>query len=191
MRHADLVALIRDGVGGRGGRWADLGAGEGAFTSALADLLGPDAHITAIDKDASAVRSIQGPIDVRVADFTRPLDLQDLDGVLMANSLHFVLDKGPVLRAVHAMLRPGGRLIIVEYGTDRGNPWVPHPFTYEQWEGMAAQAGFKNTRLLRTVPSRWLGSMYSAVSEAPPHPGRPSGPSGHLPMNGEELGTSP
>ena len=191
MRHADLVALIRDGVGGRGGRWADLGAGEGAFTSALADLLGPDAHITAIDKDASAVRSIQGPIDVRVADFTRPLDLQDLDGVLMANSLHFVLDKGPVLRAVHAMLRPGGRLIIVEYGTDRGNPWVPHPFTYEQWEGMAAQAGFKNTGLLRTVPSRWLGSMYSAVSEAPPHPGRPSGPSGHLPMNGEELGTSP
>ncbi|TMF95657.1 MAG: methyltransferase domain-containing protein [Chloroflexi bacterium] len=166
MRHADLVALIRDGVGGRGGRWADLGAGEGAFTSALADLLGPDAHITAIDKDASAVRSIQGPIDVRVADFTRPLDLQDLDGVLMANSLHFILDKGPVLRAVHAMLRPGGRLIIVEYGTDRGNPWVPHPFTYEQWEGMAAQAGFKNTKLLRTVPSRWLGSMYSAASEA-------------------------
>ena len=166
MRHADLVALIRDGVGGRGGRWADLGAGEGAFTSALADLLGPDAHITAIDKDASAVRSIQGPIDVRVADFTRPLDLGDLDGVLMANSLHFVLDKGPVLRAVHAMLRAGGRLIIVEYGTDRGNPWVPHPFTYEQWEGMAALAGFKNTKLLRTVPSRWLGSMYSAASEA-------------------------
>ena len=166
MRHADLVALIRDGVGERGGRWADLGAGEGAFTSALADLLGPDAHITAIDKDASAVRSIQGPIDVRVADFTRPLDLQDLDGVLMANSLHFVLDKGPVLRTVHATLRPRGRLIIVEYGTDRGNPWVPHPFTYEQWEGMAAQAGFKNTKLLRTVPSRWLGSMHSAASEA-------------------------
>jgi len=70
------------------------------------------------------------------------------------------------LTAVHAMLRPEGRLIVVEYGTDRGNPWVPHPFTYAQWEAFAAQAGFKNTRLLRTVPSRWLGSMYSAVSEA-------------------------
>ena len=167
MRHADLVALIRDGVGERGGRWADLGAGEGAFTSALADLLGPDAHITAIDKDASAVRSIQGPIDVRVADFTRPLDLQDLDGVLMANSLHFVLDKGPVLRAVHAMLCPGGRLIIVEYGTDRGNAWVPYPFSYPRWETMAARAGFTGTRLLRTVPSRWLSSMYSALSLSP------------------------
>lgn len=84
----------------------------------------------------------------------------------MANSLHFVRDKQPVLEAVHRMLRPGGRLIVVEYGADRGNPWVPHPFTYGSWEKMAARAGFRNTRLLKTIPSRWLGSMYSAVSEA-------------------------
>jgi hypothetical protein len=31
---------------------------------------------------------------------------------------------------------------------------------------MATQAGFSKARLLRTVPSRWLGTMYSAVSEA-------------------------
>ena len=166
MKHSDLVALIKDGVsGGRGGRWADLGAGEGAFTLALADLLGPEAHILAVDRDANALRTIHGRFESRVADFTRPLDLHDLDGVLMANSLHFVRDKDPVLRSVRAMLRPAGRLIIVEYGTDHGNPWVPHPFTYAQWEMMAARAGFKSTRLLRTIPSRWLGSMYSAVSE--------------------------
>ena len=82
----------------------------------------------------------------------------------MANSLHFLRDKQPVIEAVHRMLRPQGRLIVVEYGTDRGNHWVPHPFTYEQWEEMAARAGFRNTRLLSTIPSRWLGSMYSAVS---------------------------
>ena len=166
LKHADLVALIEDGVAGPGGRWADLGAGEGAFTLALADLLGPGAQITAIDKDAHALRGIGEPIEVRVADFTKPLDLHDLDGVVMANSLHYVRDKQPVLESVHNMLRPGGRLIIVEYGTDRGNPWVPFPFTYAQWEKMAARAGFRNTRLLRTVPSRWLGSMYSAVSES-------------------------
>jgi len=166
LNHADLVALIEQAVGERGGRWADLGAGEGAFTLALADLLGPEAHITAIDKDARALQSIEGRFEIRVADFTRPLDLQDLDGVVMANSLHYVGDKQPVLEAVHRMLRPGGRLIIVEYGADRGNPWVPYPFTYARWETMAARAGFKGTRLLKTVPSRWLGSMYSAVSEA-------------------------
>ncbi|HXN90262.1 MAG TPA: class I SAM-dependent methyltransferase [Candidatus Sulfotelmatobacter sp.] len=164
MNHADLVALIRDGVGEQGGQWADLGAGEGAFTAALADIVGPSAHIVAIDKDAGALQSIAGRFETRVADFTRSLDLHDLDGVLMANSLHFVRDKDPVLQSVHGMLRPGGRLIVVEYGTNRGNMWVPHPFTYERWEEMAARAGFKSTRLLRTVPSRWLGSMYSALT---------------------------
>jgi SAM-dependent methyltransferase len=85
----------------------------------------------------------------------------------MANSLHFVRDKQPVLASVKAMLRPGGRLIVVEYGSDRGNPWVPHPFTYARWELMAAEAGFERTRQLATVPSRYLGSMYSAVTFAP------------------------
>lgn len=167
MKHADLVALIKDGVGQGEGRWADLGAGEGAFTLALADLLGPESHITAVDKDANALRALDRRFEKRVADFTKPLDLQDLDGVLMANSLHFVRNKAPVLQAVRAMLRPGGRLVIVEYGTDRGNPWVPYPFTYLQWETIAAQAGFRNTRLLKTIPSRWLGSMYSSVCRAP------------------------
>lgn len=165
MNRADLIALIKEGVGEAGGRWADLGAGEGAFTYALADLLGSTSHITAVDKDARAMRGLAGSFDVRVADFTRPLDLHDLDGVLMANSLHFVRKKGPVLELVHAMLRPGGHLIIVEYGTDQGNRWVPYPFTFERWQEMAARAGLKNTRLLKTIPSRWLGSMYSAVSE--------------------------
>jgi len=166
LKHDDLVDLIRDGVAGeRGGRWADLGAGEGAFTRALADLLGPEASIVAVDRDASALRGLGGNIETRVADFTRPLDLHDLDGVLMANSLHFVRDKQPVLESVRRMITPGGRLIVVEYGADRGNPWVPYPFVYARWEKIAAQAGFRKTRLLKTVPSRWLGSMYSAVSE--------------------------
>ena len=150
-----------------GGRWADLGAGEGAFTVALADLVGPDAHIVAVDRDARALRALDGRFETRVADFTRALDLHDLDGIVMANSLHFVRDKEPVLRSVRSMLKPGGRLIVVEYGADRGNPWVPYPFSYPRWEKMAAQAGFKNTRLLNTIPSRWLGSMYSALSLSP------------------------
>ena len=165
LRRSELVALIEGGVPGRGGNWADLGAGEGAFTMALADLIGPEGRIVAVDRDASALRAIGDGVETRVADFTQPLGLSELDGIVMANSLHFVRDKAPVLRAVHGMLRPGGRLIVVEYGTDSGNPWVPYPFTYQQWEAMAARAGFRTTRLLKTVPSRWLGSMYSAVSQ--------------------------
>ncbi|HKW59561.1 MAG TPA: methyltransferase domain-containing protein [Candidatus Dormibacteraeota bacterium] len=165
LKHEDLVALIEGGVDRKGGRWADLGAGEGAFTRALANLVGPEARIVAVDRDASAMRGLDSRYETRVADFTRPLDLHDLDGVLMANSLHFVRDKEPVLASVRKMLRSPGRLVIVEYGVDRGNRWVPYPFSYPRWEKLAAQAGFRNTRLLKTVPSRWLGLMYSAVSE--------------------------
>jgi len=176
VQHAELVGLLRDGVSAKAGRWADLGAGEGAFTLALADLLGPGAHITAVDRDRGSLRNLaeemgrrfpETGLDVVVADFTRPLGLIGLDGVVMANSLHFVRDKRPVLAAVRSMLRPGGSLIVVEYGADRGNPWVPHPFSYPRWEQMAADAGLERTRLLGTVPSRYLGSMYSAVTFAP------------------------
>jgi SAM-dependent methyltransferase len=177
VNQAELVGLLRDGVDAKGGRWADLGAGEGAFTLALADLLGAGAHITAVDRDAGALRELSAEmgrrfpatgLDVRVADYNRPLGLTDLDGVIMANSLHFARDKRPALASVRSMLRPGGRLIVVEYGSDRGNPWVPHPFTFTRWKLMAAEAGFEGTRLLGTVPSRYLGSMYSALSFLPP-----------------------
>jgi len=173
VNHADLVALIEGGVTEHGGRWADLGSGEGAFTLALADLVGPGSHITAVDRDAGALRHLERDrfpgveIETHVGDFTRPLALSNLDGIVMANSLHFVRNKVPVVASVRDMLRPGGTLIVVEYGTDRGNPWVPHPFSYPSWEAMAAQAGFVGTRLLRTIPSRHLGSMYSAASESP------------------------
>ena len=171
MDRADLVALLRDGVVTKGGRWADLGAGEGAFTFALADLLGPGAQITAIDRDSGALRRLASAagaqIETAVADFTRPLNLSGLDGVVMANSLHFVRDKPQVLAAVRDLLRPGGTLIVVEYETDRGNPWVPHPFSFRTWEDMAANAGFEKTRLLHRHPSRHFGSMYSAVTIRP------------------------
>ncbi len=177
MNHSDLVALIREGVPkGSVGRWADLGAGEGAFTLALGELLGAGSHITVVDRDGRVMRhiasgmSVRYPgvsVEVRSADFTRPLGLRELDGVVMANSLHFIRERSALLVAVRNMLRPGARLIVVEYGTDHGNPWVPHPFTYERWEEMAAAAGFTGTRLLHTIPSRHLGSMYAALSLAP------------------------
>lgn len=101
------------------------------------------------------------------ADFTRPLDLSSLDGIVMANSLHFVRLKEPVLRLVLSYLRPGGRLLLVEYNADRGNPWVPYPFSYSTWEDLARQAGFASTRLLERRPSRFLGEIYSALSLVP------------------------
>jgi SAM-dependent methyltransferase len=158
------------------GVWADLGSGRGAFTLALADLLGPGARIYSVDVDAGSLRDQRRAAEARFphaqvdylrADFTNPLVLPPLEGIVMANSLHFVRRKEPVLQLVGQALRPGGRLLLVEYDADRGNPWVPHPLSYASWEGLAAACGFTGTRLLTRVPSRWLGAIYSALSFNP------------------------
>jgi ubiquinone/menaquinone biosynthesis C-methylase UbiE len=177
VNHADHVALLAGGVTQReGGAWADLGAGTGAFTLALADLIGPHGIIHAVDRDRDALAELrsayvsavpQAELRALTADFTRRLDLADLDGIVMANSLHFVEDKTAVLGLVRGYLKPSGRLLVVEYDSDRGNAWVPHPFTFETWRELASDAGFVGTRKLATVPSRFLHRIYSALSLAP------------------------
>src|SRR4029079_1032936 len=56
--HADHVRLLRDGVTS-GGTWADLGAGTGAFTLALAELVGPTGEVIAVDRDRGALRELE------------------------------------------------------------------------------------------------------------------------------------
>lgn len=104
------------------------------------------------------------PVEYIAADFTQKLDLPPLDGIVMANSLHFVRRKEPVLQLVRSYLKPGGRLLLVEYNTDRGNMWVPYPLSYSTWERLAGQNGFAQTQLLASVPSRFFGEIYSAMS---------------------------
>ena len=173
MNHADHVRLLQDGIPGPGGVWADLGAGDGAFTLALAELVGPGATLYAVDRERHALRRLADAMQARfpsvalhtlTADFTQPLPLPPLDGLLMANALHFVRDKLPVLRLLRQQLQPAGHLLLVEYDTDRGNRWVPYPLSLDTWQALAARAGFSETRLLATHPSRFLGRFYSAVS---------------------------
>ena len=98
------------------------------------------------------------------ADFTKRLDLPALDGIVMANALHFVRRKEPVLEMIRSYLKPEGRLILVEYNADSGNMWVPFPLSFPSWERLAERSGFASTELLSTVPSRFLREIYSALS---------------------------
>lgn len=173
MDHADHVNLLRGGIPGPGGVWADLGSGGGAFTLALADLIGPGGEIYSVDRDGGALRWQERTMQVSfpavtmhyvAADFCQPLDLPPLDGIVMANALHFQRSKAGVLKLVRGYLVPGGLFILVEYNTDRGNPWVPYPLSYGTWEKMAAGVGFADTRLLVSRPSHFLGEIYAAAS---------------------------
>ena len=148
MDHTDHVTLLRGGVLAPGGVWADLGSGTGAFTLALAELLGPTGVIYSVDKDAGALAAQERALRARfpattvhflAADFTRPLPLPPLDGAIMANSLHFHRAKEPIVQLVRSYLKPGGRLILVEYDTDHGNHWVPYPLSFETWHAAGSE----------------------------------------------------
>jgi ubiquinone/menaquinone biosynthesis C-methylase UbiE len=172
VKHADHLDLIRAGVDGAGSRWLELGAGDGEFTLALADLLRAG-HITAVDRDRWAIPELEQRVRDRFpattlqaieADFTEALPQGPFDGVLAANSLHFVADPAPLIDALRGVLAPGARLVVVEYDADRGNPWVPHPISFDHWTALATTAGFTAPRLIGRVPSRFLGSIYGAVA---------------------------
>lgn len=174
MDHTDHVNLLKPADLPAGGTWADFGAGSGAFTLALRELVGPHASIYAVDKDARGFRELeknhrerfttsQNVHTVR-ADFSGPLSMPPLDGIVMANSLHYFKDKVKVLRHVRSFLKLNGALLLVEYNVDTGNPWVPYPVSFESYCELTPRAGFGEPALLAKVPSRFLREFYSAVA---------------------------
>lgn len=175
MNHPDHVRLLQGGVPTPGGVWADLGSGTGAFTLALAELIGLAGVIYSVDKDGRALQEQAQALHTRfpdvtlhtfTGDFTHSLDLPPLDGIVMANSLHYVPapEKVAVVKRIRNTLKADGRLLVVEYNVDSGNIWVPYPFRYAGWQNIARQAGFVHTRLLATHPSQFLSEFYAAMS---------------------------
>lgn len=174
MNHNDHVNLLKPAKLSPGGVWADLGAGEGAFTLALRELLGPDATIYAVDKNRGRLSDLERAYAARfgstenlhilATDFSRALELPLLDGIVMANSLHFFKDREKVLSQVRTFLKPDGLLLLVEYNVDRGNMWVPHPLSFGTYRAMAPRAGFTQPRILAKHPSSFLREFYSALA---------------------------
>ena len=179
MNHHDHVNLLRPANFPTSGSWADLGAGSGAFTLALRELVGPTAEIYAVDKNKGSLNRLAQAYQSRFgtngferlhlvrADFAKVLDLPALDGVVMANSLHYFKDKTRILDHIRTLLKPGGQLIVVEYNVDSGNMWVPYPFSDRTFETVALKGGFVRPRVLETTPSSFLHEFYSAVAYKP------------------------
>ena len=130
----------------------------------------------AVDADARAVAALRklaaqstparARIDAVVGDFTRLADVEalrdvPLDGALLANALHFTRDPAPVLEDVAGRLRPGGRLIVVEYEGRPANRWVPYPIDRARVAGIAADLGLGPPQQLGERRSRYGGVMYA------------------------------
>ena len=176
MNTREASRLIAPAVVPRAGNWADLGAGEGTFTRALASLLEPGSRIFAVDRDAAALEVLHrhSREAVRVlpvnADFTQRFEwpgLGDasLDGMLFANALHYVPDPALVLRDLMERLSMGGRVIIVEYDRRGPNPWVPHPIPFAKLSAITAAAGLSAPVEMGRRHSAFGGDLYVAVAD--------------------------
>ncbi|HEX7121670.1 MAG TPA: methyltransferase domain-containing protein [Gemmatimonadaceae bacterium] len=179
MKQRDAVALIADAVGDAGVVWADLGAGQGTFTQALANLLGPSGHVYALDRDPDAVAALRrlaarasasglAPISVVRGDFTNQADLasipESLDGILLANALHFVPDAGAVLARLVRLIRPGGRVLLVEYDQPVANPWVPYPIPIVALDALARAAKLEPFTVAAIRQSLYQERLYAAFA---------------------------
>ncbi|HEY6901501.1 MAG TPA: class I SAM-dependent methyltransferase [Puia sp.] len=153
----------REAIAPRPQRWADLGCGDGLFTEALARFLPAGSSLYGVDLRPTLHSASVGEVSlipVKTDFINIPLPLDDLDGVLMANSFHYVKDKPEFLdRLQKLVLRPGAPLLLVEYDTDRPVPtWVPWPVSFHSLQALLPQA-----RKLGEAPSRFGGKMYAAL----------------------------
>ncbi len=169
------ASLIRAAVPPGAATWADLGAGSGTFTLALATLLGPEGHVYAVDKDASALAELReaaasATLGARITplqhDFRKPHEFPPLDGVVLANSLHFVPpdEQADLLARLTGHLRPAGRLVVVDYDGRAANAWVPHPVSQRRLTQLFKAIGLAAPSLAGTRRSRYGGTLYAAWS---------------------------
>lgn len=174
MQDRDAIALISAAIEKPGGVWADLGAGSGVFTRALATLLGPTGTVYAVDSAPGALheldrntagRAPRAMVRTVIGDFTGPIGLPPLDGALIANALHYVSysDQATVVRRLASLLTDAAPMVVVEYDRSHANQWVPYPITPATLSAVARDAGLGAPAILATRPSRYGGTIYSAI----------------------------
>ncbi len=106
-----------------GARVADLGAGGGYFTFRLADAVGPDGLVFAIDVDPNMLEYLEervrdeGIANVKVVEAAYDdarIPESGADLVLTVNTYHHISDRPVYFRQLAGSLRPGGRVAIIE-----------------------------------------------------------------------------
>ena len=129
VRRADIVraAALRPGMA-----VADVGAGTGLFTWPFAAAVGPKGKVHAVDVAplflrylraetarrnlADVVRVVEGRAD------TTTLPPASIDVAFLCATYHHLEKPGPMLASLHQALRPGGRLIVIDFDLRPDSP---------------------------------------------------------------------
>jgi ubiquinone/menaquinone biosynthesis C-methylase UbiE len=166
MSDEDAISLIEKAVSGHEQQvWADLGCGSGTFTKALNSLLSNGSHITAVDRKKQQLDLPN--VDFLQANFEHDnLKISGLNGILMANAIHYIADKAALVRKLEPMFKGSPLFIMIEYDTDRANPWVPFPITFKQLQTLFGTLGYYKIVKVSERPSAYRsGNMYCALIE--------------------------
>ena len=121
----------------------DVGCGTGSFALMLKQAE-PRTQVIGLDPDAEALDIARHKAAVRRADidwrqgFARDVAPGTADAVVSSLVLHQmpVREKAATLRAMFAMLRPGGRLVIADYGRQQGFMRLALRLTVQRLDGI-------------------------------------------------------
>jgi ubiquinone/menaquinone biosynthesis C-methylase UbiE len=109
---------------------ADVGAGDGYFTIPLAQKVGETGFIFASDIDSSALDNLKakseklGLKNIRTILGTENnpgLPGGKMDFVLIVNTIHLIIDLNSVLDNVKTSLKQGGRIVIIQWDSEKMN----------------------------------------------------------------------
>lgn len=168
MTLEEAITLIRPDKPFTETLWADLGCGSGLFTYALASLLPQGSTIYSIDKNIHSFVERPGFDDITInqieLNFERDsLPLNNPDGIVMANSLHFVRDKKTFIARL-ITFKSLSTLLLVEYDTNVPNPWVPYPVSFLSAQNIFLQGGYSSVIKINERRSAFnKANLYSAI----------------------------
>lgn len=152
----------------------DVACGAGNYALAAAEFIGPGGAIHAVDlweEGIAALRERAGDLGLtqiraEVGDVSRRLSVEDgsVDVVLMATVLHDLVADGAAegtLREVARVLRPKGRLVIVEFDKVESEPGPPVAIRLSPGEvrEIVSPYGFCEERIEAVGPATYLVSF--------------------------------
>jgi ubiquinone/menaquinone biosynthesis C-methylase UbiE len=142
---------------------ADIGAGSGYFTERLARLVGASGRVYANDIQPGMLDLLRRRLNrERLTNVTvvlgEPADPKlpagTIDMALMVDVYHELSDPQTMLANIRKALKPGGRLVLIEYkGEDRSIPILPsHKMTVAQAKLEVEHEGFTLTTVNSSLP---------------------------------------
>ncbi len=161
-----------------GEKVADIGAGSGYFTIPIAQAVGPNGIVWALDIAPEMLEYLEFRVQSlkmenvrlrKVAGDNPQLDPGSVDTILMIDTLHYVKDRVAYAKKLRTGLAPGGRFVLIDYLPKpvAERPWGPPPeqqIPRETIDREMQSAGFQLEKSYDFLPEQYF-LVYSPVGQ--------------------------